>query len=141
MNLRNARSAFTLIEATLALGVLTFGLTAVVAVYMISLTWIEEIRVDMTALQTGRIVLASADVLTDKDNDPAGYNNLDTVAKGWVNDYFVVRTVEEPSYPNFDKTVGTYLRVRIQVYYGGTEEDGLLAHDFYCDQIMPPEYK
>jgi type II secretory pathway pseudopilin PulG len=138
---RNNRSAFTLIEVTLALGVLTFGLTAIVAVYMVSLSWIEEIRVDLTALQTGRMVLADAGVLSDKDDVPSGYSNLDATAKGWVNDYFVVRTVEKPSYPNFDSTVGTYLRVQIQVYFGGTDEDGLLAHDFYCEQIMPSEYK
>lgn len=135
------RSAFTLIETSLALGVLTFGLTAIVAVYMVSLQWIEEIRVDLTALQTGRIVLADAGVLADEDGTALGLSNLDTEAKGWVNDYYVVRSVEKPSYPNFDATAGTYLRVRIQVYYGGNDEDGLLSHDFYCEQIMPPEYK
>ncbi len=135
------RAAFTLIETTLALGVLIFGLTAIVSVYMISLSWIEEIRIELTALQTGRIVLADASVLRNRDDTPAGCSNLDETAKGWVNDYFVVRTVEKPSYPDFDSAVGTYLRVRIQVYFGGDDEDGLLAHDFYSEQIMPAEYK
>ncbi len=135
------RSAFTLIETTLALGVLIFGLTAIVSVYMISLTWIEEIRIELTALQTGRVVLSDAGVLKDKQGSFKNASNLDATASGWVNDYFVVRTVEKPSYPKFDSSVGTYLRVRIQVYFGGNDEDGLLVHDFYSEQIMPAEYK
>lgn len=140
MYYKRHRQAFTLIETTLAMAVLIIGLTAIVSVYMVSLQWIEEIRVDLTALQTGRVVLADAGVLMDDNNDRKGLSNLEPEAKGWVNDYFVVRTVETPPYPLFDSTAGKYLRVRIQVFYGGTDEDGLLAHDFTSEQIVPKEY-
>lgn len=136
-----SKSAFTLIEVVLSLAVLTAGLTAIVSVYMVSLQWIEEIRVDLTALQTGRAALADASLLMDENNIRLGHSNTDNEAKGWLNDYYVVRTVETPSYPNFPGSAGEYLRVRIQVFFGGTDEDGVMAHDFYSDQIMPAEYK
>ena len=61
------RSGFTLLEVALAIGVLVVGITAVVSVYMVSLGWAGEIRVDLTALQTARIVMIDAGVLTDDD--------------------------------------------------------------------------
>ena len=134
------RLGFTLLEVMLALAVLVTGLTAVVSIYMVSLQWIEEIRVDLTALQTGRAVLADAGILTDRDHARLNHSNKDAEAKGWLNDYYVVRTTEEVVRPNFPVSAGTYLHVRIQVYFGGTDEDGILAHDFTCDQIMLEEY-
>ncbi len=140
MLFKQSRLAFTLIEVALSLAVLVTGLTAIISIYMVSLQWVEEIRIDLTALQTGRIALADAGVLMDKDNNRLGQKNTDTTSKGWINDYYIVRSVETPSYPNFPGSAGKYLRVTIQVYYGGTEEDGLLAHEFSVDQIMPKEY-
>ena len=118
------------------------GLTSILSIYMLSLQWVEEIRVDLTALQTGRAVLADAGILTDKNNDPIlpGPSNLDAVAKGWLNDYFVVRRIDAADVVNLPKGAGKYVTVHIQVYYGGDDQDGVLAHDFYFDQIIPGEY-
>ena len=133
-------AAFTLLEVMLALAVLVTGLTAVISIYMVSLTWIEDIRVDLTALQSGRVALVDAGALRSKENVPLNKGNLDLVAKGWLNDYYIVRTVKQPTDKVHPATAGTYVTVRIQVYFGGTDEDGLLAHDFSCDQIVPAGY-
>lgn len=137
---RRTLSAFTLMEVMLSLAVLVSGLTSVVSIYMVSLTWIEEIRVDLTALQSGRIALVDAGSLRGHDGSPLHQGNLDAVAKGWLNDYYIVRTVTRPSDVEHPSSAGTYVRVRIQVYYGGSDNEGLLAHDFMCDQIIPVEY-
>ncbi len=134
------KSAFTLIEVALSLAVLVAGLTAVISIYMVSLQWVEEIRVDLTAMQTGRIVLADAGVLMDKDDNRLGLKNTDPEAKGWLNDYFILRTVTTPAISHFDSSAGRYVTVRIRVYHGGTDQDGVLAHDFHCDQIILKDY-
>ncbi len=140
MSVMRRVSAFTLLEVMLALAVLVTGLTSVISIYMVSLTWIEEIRVDLTALQSGRIALVDAGALRAADNKPLNQSNLDIQAKGWLNDYYIVRTVKRPTHIIHPLSAGTYITVRIQVYYGGTDEDGLLAHDFSCDQIIPAGY-
>ncbi|NRA39624.1 MAG: type II secretion system protein [Planctomycetes bacterium] len=144
---KSVRSAFTLLEVALSIGILVVGLTGIISVYMVSLSWAEEIRVDLTALQTARIVLADATILTDENDLPQNFDNRDTEAKGWVNDYFAVRTFDEaesvdlPGAGNGVGSAGEYVKVRVQVYYGGNDEDGLLAHELFCHQIILPEYK
>ncbi len=134
------RSAFTLLEVALSIGILVVGLTAVVSVYMVALGWSEEIRVDLTALQTGRIVLADAGVLADKNDVPLGLTNKDSTAKGWVNDYFVVRSFNPAETTTLPNGAGDYTEVRVQVYYGGNDSDGKLAHQLFCHQVILPEY-
>ena len=92
---RAQQQGFTLLEVALSIGILSFGLTAVVSVYMLSLKWAEEIRVDLTAMQSGRVALFDAGVLLDKDDNPANFNNRDELAKGYVNDYFIVRSYDK----------------------------------------------
>ena len=135
------RAAFTLLEVALAIGVLVVGLTAVVSVYMVSLNWAEEIRVDLTALQTARVVMADAGVLTNKDDTNAGYSNRDTTAMGWVNDYFVLRSYDPAQTTVLPNNGGNYVHVKVQVYYGGDNTDGQLAHELYCHQILLTAYK
>ncbi|NRA36989.1 MAG: type II secretion system protein [Planctomycetes bacterium] len=139
---KKSTTAFTLIEIALSLAILITGLTAVISIYMVSFQWIEEIRVDLTALQTGRVIMVDAGLLMDENDARLEKSNLDASAKGWINDYYVVRTVETQTVPGFTASdkAGTYITVRIQVYYGGTDEDGLLSHDFSCDQIIPYGY-
>ena len=134
------RSAFTLLEVALSIGVLVVGLTAIVSVYMVSLNWAEEIRVDLTALQTARVVLADAGVLTNKDDTNAGCDNPDTEAKGWVNDYFMLRSYDPALTTTLPNDAGDYVQVRVQVYYGGDNTDGQLAHELYCHQIILKAY-
>ncbi len=134
------RTAFTLLEVALSIGVFVVGLTAVVSVYMVSLNWAEEIRVDLTALQTARVVIADAGVITNKDDSNAGCSNRDTEAKGWVNDYYVVRRYDPALVTTLPNNAGDYVRVRVQVYYGGDDKDGQLAHELFCHQILLKAY-
>ena len=135
------RQAFTLLEVALAIGILSFGLTAVVSVYMVSLKWAEEIRVDLTALQSGRIALFDAAVLLNKDDSPASFTNRDTVAKGYVNDYFIVRSYDKSASVILPNKMGEYTKVSVKVYYGGDDTDGVIAHEVFCDYIIPEAYK
>ncbi len=136
--MKRSRAAFTLLEVALSIGILSFGLTAVVSVYMLSLKWAEEIRIDLTALQSGRIALFDAGVLMKKDFSPAGFTNNDSVAKGYVNDYFIVRSFDNEV--NLPTGMGKYVDVHVKVYYGGNDEDGTLAHEIFAQQIVHADY-
>lgn len=135
------QSGFTLLEVALSIGILAVGLTAVVSVYMLALGWTEEIRINLTALKTGRAVLADAGILMDENRNPLNKSNRDTEAKGWVNNYFVVRKYDDSKSFNLAKNAGKYVEVEIQVYAGGNDDDGLLVHEIFCHQILPSGYK
>lgn len=133
-------SGFTLLEVVLSIAILTVGLTAVVSVYMVALSWVSEIRIDLTALQTARIVMVDAGVLTDESDVSAGFNNRSVKASGWVNDYFVVRTYDPAQAVSLPNNGGDYVKVVVKVYAGGDENDGALAQHLFCHQIIPKEY-
>ncbi len=135
------RGAFTLLEIALAIGILSIGLTAVVSVYMLALSWTEEIRVNLTALKTGRAALADAGILMDKKRNPLDLSNSDAEAKGWANNYFIVRTIDTSKSVTLDNDAGTYVEVKVEVYSGGDDTDGLLVHQIFCHQILPKGYK
>ncbi len=135
------RQGFTLLEVALSIGILSFGLTAVVSVYMLSLKWAEEIRVDLTALQSGRIALSDAGILLDKDDNSANHSNRDEIARGYVNDYFVVRSYDKSESVALPNKMGEYTAVSVKVYYGGDDTDGVLAHEIFCHYIIPESYK
>lgn len=140
MRTQRLRAGFTLLEVALAIGILSFGLTAVVSVYMLSLKWAEEIRIDLTALQSGRVVLFDAGILRNEDYTSAGYTNRDERAEGYVNDYYVVRTFDKSAAVTLPGGMGEYVPVHIQVFYGGDDQDGMLAHELFCTQIIHQEY-
>lgn len=133
-------SGFTLLEVVLSIAILTVGLTAVVSVYMVALSWVSEIRVDLTALQTARIVMVDAGVLTDEDDVNAGFNNRDVKASGWVNDYFVVRSYDPSRTITLPNGGGDYVETVVKVFAGGNENDGALVQQLCCHQIIPLEY-
>ena len=135
------RSAFTLLEIALAIGILSIGLTAIVSVYMLALSWTEEIRVNLTALKTGRAVLADAGILMDEQRNSLGFSNGDAEAKGWANNYFIVRTIDTSKSVALENDAGTYVNVKVEVYSGGNDSDGLLVHQIFCHQILPKGYK
>jgi type II secretory pathway pseudopilin PulG len=137
---RRQRQAFTLLEIALSIGILAFGLTAVVTVYMVSLKWAEEIRVDLTALQTARVALYDAGVLLNDDDTPTSFSNRDEEAKGWMNDYYVVRTYDKSEAINLPNNGGLYTHVRVKIYYGGNDKDGQLAHEMVSHYIIPKAY-
>ena len=138
---RRHRKGFTLLEVALSIGILAVGLTAVVSVYMLALGWTEEIRVNLTALKTGRAVLADAGILMDENRKPLNKSNRDTEAKGWVNNYFIVRKYDDSKSVSLGNNAGKYVEVEVQVFSGGDDNDGLLVHEIYCHQVLPSRYK
>ncbi|NRA37423.1 MAG: hypothetical protein HRU15_04740 [Planctomycetes bacterium] len=132
------RAAFTLIEIAMSIGILTFGITAVIAVYLTALKWAEEIRVDLTAMHSGKACLFDASLLFDGSNSPA--RNDDAIASGWVNDYFIYRTVDTGNAINIINNGGKFSEVTVQVYYGGNNTDGRLIHSITVPQILPSTY-
>ena len=142
MRLRNTnRSAFTLIEVAISIGILSFGLTAILVVYLTSLRWAEEIRIDMTSLHMARAAVYDAGVLTDKDDVGKGYDNSDTPAEGYVNDYYVVRTFVEDPLPGMVSSIGRYVTVNVEVFYGGDKDTGRPVQNIECDQFLLSGYK
>ncbi len=134
---------FTLLEVALSIGILSFGLTAVVSVYMLSLSWAEEIRIDLTALQSGRAALYDAGILLTDADASAGYDNNDDVASGYVNDYYIVRTYDDATkvnVPDVTDKLGLYVEVHVKVYYGGNDQDGELVQELFSHQIIHTEY-
>ena len=134
------RSGFTLLEVALAIGVLSVGLTAVVSLYMVSLKWAEEIRIDLTALQSGRMALTDANIILNYDYTYSDHKNNDAVAKGYVNDYFIVRKYDTSKAVSLPNNLGQYGPVVVEVYYGGTDEDGRLVHELHGTQIIHKDY-
>ena len=133
-------SGFTLIEIAMSIAVFAFGLTAVVVVYMVTLRWAEEIRIDLTALQSGRAVLRDCSILRNKNDEPLLLNNRDEDAKGWINGYYFVRHYSAADGISLPDNYGLYVDVVVNVYYGGTEVDGRLVHQICARQIIPGEY-
>ena len=139
--MRVTRSAFTLLEVALAIAVLSVGLTAVVSLYMVSLKWAEEIRIDLTALQSGRMALNDAGVLMNDDYSYCGHSNADAEAKGYVNDYYIVRSYDKSKISTLPNNAGEFGPVVVRVFYGGNDEDGLLVHELHSTQIIHRDYK
>ncbi len=131
---------FTLIEVAMSIAILSFGLTAILIVYLTSLRWAEEIRIDLTSLHSARAAIYDAGVLTDEFDVSAGFDNSDTPASGYVNDYYIVRTYTEDPFATGLATAGTYVDVEVKVYYGGTDLTGRLVQTINCSQIIHSDY-
>lgn len=134
------RNAFTLLEVALAIGVLSVGLTAVISLYMVSLKWAEEIRINQTALRSGQVAVFDATVLLDEDFNNAGHINTDLVARGYVNDYYIIRTIDSGKSVALPNSMGIYVPILVQVYFGGNEDDGQLVAELNCTQIIHEDY-
>lgn len=135
------RRAFTLIEVAMSIAILSFGLTAILVVYLTSLRWAEEIRIDMTSLHTARAAIYDAGVLADENDVSLGLTNTDSPAEGWVNGYYIIRTyTEEPWSSAGLSSLGKYVDVNVKVYYGGDNLRGRLVQDVYCEQFLLSGY-
>ena len=136
MFFRRGYSAFTLLEVIVALSVLIVGITASTRVYTLILKWSEEVRVDMTALETGRTALYNAAVLTDRQGNVKSHKNDDVQAAGWLNVYYVVREIDETKTKILPDEYGKYVHISIRVYYGGDDTDGALVHSLESREII-----
>ena len=143
-NKMRVRSAFTLLEIAVSIGVITIGLTAAVVVYFTGVRWANDAKLNYTAYATARSVYNNAIILkTDPnfvDTDPA--DNLQDSCKGYLNGFYVVRTVES----KVDVGVlaggkaGTMTEVRVNVYDGGTDVDGEEAVELHAKLFVPAGY-
>ena len=140
MRSRKSISAFTLLEVMIAISMLAVGLTAVVSTFLMALDWSSQVRIDLTALQAGRIAISDATLLVDRNENPLSFRNDAEEAKGWLNNYFIVRTCDPSERELLPNNGGTYQLVRIEVYYGGDDEDGTLVQHLTGRQILPPGY-
>ncbi len=131
---------FTLIEIVLAMAVLGLGMATVMTVFMTSLRWAEEVKLDLTALQAGRIALYDAGVLHDQTNTPLGFKNDEAEVKGWLNTYYIVRTVPTTRKHTINQKGGDFVEVAVKVYYGGDDTTGELVHHLIMQQIIPDGY-
>lgn len=131
---------FTLIEIVLAMAVLGLGMATVMTVFMTSLRWAEEVKLDLTALQAGRIALYDAGVLYDNNLQPLNFKNDVAEAKGWLNTYYIVRSIDAARTVNIIKKGGDFVHVDVKVYYGGDDATGELVHHLQMQQIIPDGY-
>lgn len=134
------QAGFTLIELALSIAVFAFGLTAVTVIYMVTLRWAEEVRIDLTALQSGRAVLDDASILKDRDDKPLAFTNLSPEAKGWNNDYFCIRSYDAAKAVTLPDKCGVFVDVRVEVYFGGDDKDGRKVHQLRKYMIVPESY-
>jgi len=130
------RRAFTLVEVALAMAVLTVGLTAVTAVYLTALRWTAETRHQFIAIDTAQQVLREPALLSlDRaGGTPAGFSALESESRGFLNGLYLVRRrlaqeelTSSPTTAQPARPVANADRVRIEVYAGGTDEDGDLV--------------
>lgn len=138
--LKNKKDGFTLIEVAIAIGVLSFGLTAILIVYLTSLRWAEEIRIDLTSLHSARAAIFDAAMLTDESNVSLGFTNTDAMAEGWMNDYYIVRTASPQVIDPGLSAVGSYYEIKVQVYYGGNSDTGRFVQELNSEQFVPSGY-
>ena len=145
MNMKSIRNAFTLLEIAISIGVITIGLTAAVIVYFTGVRWANDAKVNYSAYSTARAVYNNAAILrTDpsfNDSDPA--SNLEPVCKGYLNGFYLVRTVENITAVGVlaGGEAGQLTEVRINVYDGGTDIDGEEIIELHAKLFVPAGYK
>lgn len=123
------RSAFTLLEVAVSLAILTIGLTAATSVYITGLRWAAEARQNFTGMETAQQVLRHPDILRDARVGGAlcGFDQDTDEAAGWLNGYFITRKRHSADDVNVTSGGGSLRSVSVEVYAGGTKEDGELV--------------
>lgn len=122
------RDGFTLIEVAISMAILTIGITAAVAMIMTGIKWSTDIKINETALHTCNAVLQDVTAFElDERNAASTYSSNTTSAEGWLNGYYVVRTinsVQTISDSNGGSTGGNEIDVTISLYHGGDKDSG-----------------
>lgn len=124
----------------MSIAILSFGLTAILVVYLTALRWAEEIRIDMTSLHSARAVIYDAGILTDENDINLNMKNSDTPVEGFINDYYVVRSFTDEGLDPKLSSIGQYVKINVKVYYGGNQLTGQLVQDINCSQFLLAGY-
>lgn len=134
------RSAFTLLEIAVSIGILTVGLTAVVVVYYTGVRWAHDAKVDYSAYATARSVYENASILKNHPDFPENTtaHNLSDECKGYINGFYVVRTITNKT--ELASKAGTITEVEVQVYDGGTDANGEHVAQFTGKLYVPYAY-
>ena len=129
MSSLKVRQAFTLVEIALALAVLTIGLTAVTTVYLTALRWAAETRHQYTAIDTAHQVLRDPALLSKDREGLQAISDFNDPLRGWLNGFYVIRERGDgESYLTVGGTeVARSYEVRVSIYAGGTDADGMLV--------------
>ena len=131
------RGGFTLIEVTLAMMIIFFGVTSAVTMFLIGLQWSTEVNVRIIAIET-----ASSAIENVKYIDPSATLDADLV-EGAVNGFYVVREREDASgvFAPADKNAheGRFDRVTVSVYadvLGDDYVNGTLVYAMSADKYF-----
>ncbi|NRA40273.1 MAG: type II secretion system protein [Planctomycetes bacterium] len=137
---QSSRSAFTLLEIAVSIGILTVGLTAVVVVYYTGVRWAHDAKVDFSAYSTARSVYENASILKNHPDfpDSAQAHNLSDECKGYINGFYVVRSITKET--ELENKAGTITEVEILVYDGGTDANGEQVAKFSGKLYVPYAY-
>lgn len=131
------RAAFTLIEVTLAMVIIFFGVTSAVTMFLVGLDWSTDVNIRIIAIET-----ASSAIENVKFIDAAADLDADLV-EGSINGFYVVREREDaggvfaPTNKSahegrFDKvTVTVYADVIGDDYANGTQVYKMSADKYF----------
>ena len=126
-NIRNIKTltGFTLIEVALSIAILAAGSTACIAMFITGLRWTMEAKINATAAITAQAVVATPMIL-ERDSRNTGPFPFTSDAKGWLNTYYIVRTVDNKT--TLSNNGGYNCEVEITVYHGGDNTDGEIVY-------------
>ena len=63
------------------------------------------------------------------------------MAEGYVNDYYVVRSFTELPLDGAANSIGKFVRVKVEVYYGGDKLSGTKVQNIDFDKFLYAGYK
>ncbi len=138
----NTRSAFTFIEIAVSIAILVIGITAAMSLLITGMNWATEAKINFSATDAVETVLTNPRILNrvsrPAEPTPASPDFDDDVISGYLNGYYIVRTVDTSSKVTIANNGGYYARVRIEAYHGGDDQDGEKVVDFYSRVYVAP---
>lgn len=136
--MRTHRSGFTLAEVAISIAVLIVGLTGAVSVFIMGVSWANEIKVNLTAFDAAQTVLEDPAILATVEAPrppvPANPAPDDDDVRGFLHGYYFVRTFDPAATKVLPDGGGQLLRVTIVGYHGGDDSTGRRV--FECTNLL-----
>jgi prepilin-type N-terminal cleavage/methylation domain-containing protein len=136
-----SRSGFTLTEVAIAIAVLIVGLTGSISVFIMGVSWANEIKVKLTAFDAAQTVLVDPGILATVESPrppvPPTPEPGDDEVRGFLHGYYFVRTVETSQSVDIPSGGGRLLRIRVVGYHGGDDSSGQRVVD--CSNLLRVE--
>ena len=124
-------NAFTLIEVAMSIAILAAGSTACIAMFITGMHWMTIAKCNSTAPATAQAVSETPQILNADARNTSGPYTYTTDSEGWVNNYFIVRTVSglTPLDDSSNNPTGGYIAtVDVSVYHGGDKDSGDIVY-------------